>query len=151
MKKLILIFGIATLVGCNQPQERKSEPITETQIVPEPVQKKSSANFIVVSEVHEPMGKSPGNPSPGHKNLYSIYVENFKDKDKNVWDDMSAEAKSKPHDTNGFTVVFFFSNKANTPSLNNRLEWAEKYDKYCVGGYWYYPNGSQEMKRYPMK
>jgi len=151
MKKLILIFGIASVFGCNQPQENKTEPIIETQVVSEPIQKKSSANFVVVSEVHEPMGKSPGNPNPGHRNWYSIYVENFNAEDENVWADMSNEAKSKPHDMNGFTVVFFFNNKANTPSLNNGLQWAEKYDKYCVGGYWYYPNGEQEMKRYPMK
>ena len=155
----IIFFALAISISCNQSQDQNQgslqtkQTTDETSTPPnnEPVQKKSSANFIIVSEVHEAMEKSPNNQNPGHRNIYSVYVENFNDKDDNVWTDMSVEAKSKPHDLNGFTAVFFFSNKANTPSINKGLEWPEKYDKYCVGGYWYYwhPHVDAAARRQP--
>lgn len=143
---LLIIFQ-----SCNDQPEKNLNSSNINSQNPSLEQRKSSAKFIIISEIHEPIIKSSGNPNPGRKNWYTIYVENFNDTDENIWTDMSNEAKSKSYDKNGFTVVFFFSDKANTPSINNGLDWNEKYDKYCVGGYWHYPNGDQEIKRYPMK
>lgn len=79
---------------------------------------------------------------------YSVYVENFKD-DSNVWSDMEEWAKQKVKGS--YTSVLFFDNKKFTPYFLSDSEFPESYNQYCVAGFWHYPNGSEEFKKYPMK
>lgn len=89
------------------------------------------------------------------KNRWCIMVENFDKKNNGVWTDIENEAKSKGV-TTGYVAIFFFNDKSILKFKNRDVptdsdDGFGKYDNSCVAGYWHYPNGSEQLKEYPMK
>ena len=90
--------------------------------------------------------------------LKSVYVANFKD-DPQVWQEIEDYAKKDVWFKGDVTVIFFFDDKENMPNdeitfakdFETAMNFPEKYDQYCVAGYWHYTNGSEEFRKYPLK
>ena len=95
-----------------------------------------------------------------NQRVKSVYVVNFKD-DPQVWQEIEDYAKKEDFiwSKGDFDVIFFYNDKENTPGdvitlakdFDTAMNFTEKYDQYCVAGYWHYTNGSEEFKKYPFK
>ena len=94
-----------------------------------------------------------------NQRVKSVYVVNFKD-DPQVWQEIEDYAKKEDDWMEGnVTVIFFFDDKENMPKdeitfakdFETAMNFPEKYDQYCVAGYWHYTNGSEEFRKYPLK
>lgn len=105
----------------------------------------------VVDSRQELMQPSPGNPKPGTRVQYSLFVEGFSD-DQTNWDAIEADARSKVHTHNGYTVAFYFDSLKHTPKTDqfSGLELDERFFPHCIAGYWHYPNGETQFKRNPL-
>lgn len=143
MKNLLAIVSLILLftgsISCNQTQKKTDQSISQES---DTIQKKSSTNFIEVSET-----------SLSYKGKYSYFfsvsVENFDENRENVWEDIQEEAMAKPYDN--YTVVFFFNTKEHTPVFVKNCDFDQKYDKHCIAAFWHYPDGSIQFKQYPME
>jgi len=83
--------------------------------------------------------------------VYSYYVKKFSD-NPTTWNEIERFAKNRMHTSGGFTTVFFFNDRKNTPDVTFVAEqFDEKYDKYCIAGYWKFANGVEKFSRYPLK
>jgi hypothetical protein len=151
MKNNILYFIlILIIIGCNNEPKKTKIDNTPVASVPEPKKKLSNANFIEIANYFNKI-----NPSEDRlRRVYYIYVENYIDEDANVWTDIVNDAYDKPYDMRGMTFVFYFKNKK-APDLSDgnisRLTDVHTYDKTCIAAYWHYPNGQEEIKKYPFK
>jgi hypothetical protein len=90
--------------------------------------------------------------------VQSVYVENFKD-DPQVWADIENYAKNLEWISGDMDVVFFFNDRSNTPAddislasdYETAMNFAEKYNQYCVAGYWHYTTGKEQFTQFPFK
>jgi|GEM_PF-2598616 len=86
-----------------------------------------------------------------HSRVFSVYVKGFKDT-PDIWEDIRKYAEDKMYSAGGMTIVFFFNDKDNTPDVTfTGAEFDKRYEKYCVAGYWKYPNGKVTFYKYPFK
>lgn len=111
----------------------------------------SNANFEIIGYF-----KTSTNASVTR--VQSVYVENFKDGPQ-VWTDIENYAKNLEWVSGDMDVVFFFNDRNNTPAddislapdYETAMNFAEKYNQYCVAGYWHYTTGKEQFTQFPFK
>ena len=83
--------------------------------------------------------------------VFSIYVSEFRD-DPDMWSKIQSHAKLQSYTPGGTTTVFFFKNRDMTPDVTFVGEkFDEKYEPYCVAGYWKYPTGNEQFSKFPFE
>jgi hypothetical protein len=83
--------------------------------------------------------------------VYSIYVEDFMDS-PDVWDRIERYGKSKMWSPKGSTTVLFFNNRQGTPDVTyTGINFPDRYEPYCIAGYWKYTTGKEIFNKYPLK
>jgi hypothetical protein len=92
-----------------------------------------------------------GNQYGNFIKLYSIYVKDFVDTPE-MWAQIEKYGRAQLYTPGGMTTVFFFNDINNTPDVTIvGMEFDQKYEKYCIAGYWKYPNQSEEFQKFPFK
>ncbi len=118
---IILLLGIGYLIDFVSNQSPPKEPIYKMKLQP--------------SSIYE----------EGKLRVVSIFTPDLD------WYGMEEYAKAYKN-MNMTVAVFFFSDSQNTPDVSKAgMAFEKKYQKYCVMGYWSYPTGLEETKRYPFR
>ena len=141
MKKIFIVLLILTLfitfIGCNSSSLSNKN--------------QTSVNFEV-------KGYFKGSSDKGMIRVQSVYVETFKD-DVQIWNEIEDYAKELMWTSGDVSIIFFFADKNNMPmdeitfasDFNVAMDFPEKYNQYCIAGYWHYADGKESFTQYPFK
>ena len=90
-------------------------------------------------------------PNESTNRVYTIFVPDFSD-DIILWEKMEEFAIEQEYSDNAMTIVYFFSDKMNTPDVTYiGNDFDPKYEQYCVAGFWRYATGETKFNQYPFK
>lgn len=120
-------------------------------------QPSSGIKFVSKGYFRAEPGKK-GNNGYGVVRIMTIYVDKFRD-NPDVWKDIEIYAKKQPWELGDVTIIFFYNDESNTPgdiitlapTYDAALNFPEKYDQYCIAGYWRLSNGYEKFIKYPFK
>jgi len=118
----------------------------------------SLSNKNQTSVNFEVKGYFKGISDKGTIRVQSVYVENFKDNIQ-IWDDIEDYAKELIWGSGDISIIFFFADNNNMPmdeitlasDFNAAMDFPEKYNQYCIAGYWHYANGKESFAQFPFK
>ena len=137
----ILLFSLLIAVFLLIPKEIFQPPDTEKTV--SSIQ--DSIYLCRVSDCYEE------DEEDQNRRLITVYVSQFTDK-LSVWMQIFDYANKLPLTQGGYTAVFFFNNRQDTPEIEYFTEEFEPASEArCVAGYWKYSNGTDIFRQYPFK
>jgi len=136
----ILLFSLLLTIFFLIPKKIFHPPETEKMI--SSIQ--DSISFYRVSDCYEEQEDQ-------NKRLFTVYVARFT-ANKSVWMQIFDYANKLPLTREGYTAVFFFDSRENTPEIDYFTEGFEpSSESRCVAGYWKYSNGTDIFRQYPFE
>jgi hypothetical protein len=137
MKKVITILLVVAFligfVGCSSSSTNNSSDSTSVNL-----------EFELVGNYSEKVQN-------GIKRVQSVYVKNFKDSPQ-AWSDLQSYARKLIWVLGDSNTVLFFNDRSMTPDVTTTGElFDEKYDDYCIAGYWKDADGKEQFIHYPYK
>ena len=117
-----------------------------------------SSSKTNVSFEEEGYFRKPLSDGSGDARVQAVYVKGFQDTPE-VWQAIEKYGKQLTWFKGDADTVFFFNDKAHTPSdgitlakdYEAAMNFPSKYNDYCIAGYWHYANGQESFKKYPLK